>query len=240
MQLKNRNMNNETRLRNSNVELLRILLLFGICVWHVIMHGADYKNIGTREITYPISYSVIVAFLVPCVDIFVLLSGYYLVKLRVRTILKFELQALFYSIIISGTILIIKDVDYPWLYFCLFFPISTSKWWFLTSYIMLILISPVLNYGIKKLSNLELFLVIILMAFYNGIESWFGYNNNGSSLCTFLYLYLLGAWWHENKSWLLCKFGNKPLFISILICPIFIFLVCFMYISSGHTGHIMA
>lgn len=32
--------------RNSNVELLRFLMMAGICIWHVFVHGLNYKSLG--------------------------------------------------------------------------------------------------------------------------------------------------------------------------------------------------
>ncbi len=64
--------------RESNIELLRILLLLFICFWHVIVHG--YKFAFIKDTGVPLNaewLDFFASFLCPAVNTFVLISGYF-------------------------------------------------------------------------------------------------------------------------------------------------------------------
>ena len=85
------------------------------------------------------------------VGIFFLITGYFLCKSnKYRDITKIILEVIFYSIITFVIAYIAKtffDYDISWLdlltQLCL--PISSNNWWFITAYILLMLIIPILN-----------------------------------------------------------------------------------------------
>ena len=38
--------------RNSNIELLRLVLMMAIFAWHIIVHGYDFKSIGGGRLCF--------------------------------------------------------------------------------------------------------------------------------------------------------------------------------------------
>ena len=52
----NNDMNCIANKRNSNIELFRFILMNGICLWHMLVHGMNIKNIINIE--SDISYSI--------------------------------------------------------------------------------------------------------------------------------------------------------------------------------------
>ena len=106
------------------------------------------------------------------VDVFVLISGYYLVYDRkslfnTRKILKFWGQIFFYSIAIYGAacLLGITEFDVHKLPETLF-PITYGAWWFASTYFVLYLVHPFLNillYNLDKAAYKKLLLLLLVM-----------------------------------------------------------------------------
>lgn len=88
------------KVRDSNIELLRIVSMLMIVILHFLMHGRILKwsAFGSKE--YAI-YWMIEAFVFVCVNVFVIISGYFLClsKFKVSRLTKVWFQVLFYSII---------------------------------------------------------------------------------------------------------------------------------------------
>ena len=90
--------------RNSNIEILRILCMFLIVLHHVVVHGLAYGN-GTLNSTASITINQFIIKLMSMggkmgVDLFVLISGYFLVnsKFKLKKVFELESQVLTYSV----------------------------------------------------------------------------------------------------------------------------------------------
>lgn len=125
--------------RNSNFELLRIICMLFIVCGHIIMARQD-MFVGTSswyigQFVYP--------FVIVAVDVFVLISGYFGIKLKVSKLLRLNTMVTFYSVALL--LLAIYCLDYSfhprkdWMYL---FPVLTKKYWFITIYFGLCLCSP--------------------------------------------------------------------------------------------------
>ena len=88
------------KVRNSNIELLRIVSMLMIVILHFLMHGQILKwsAFGSKE--YAI-YWMIEAFVFVSVNAFVLISGYFLClsEFKVSRPMEIWSQELFYSIV---------------------------------------------------------------------------------------------------------------------------------------------
>ena len=160
-------MNNVSKFeRKSSIELLRIICMLLIIAHHYACHG------GFDFINTPFSKKL---FFVQClysggkigVNIFVLISGYFLCKTRFqwKKLLKLELEVIFYSIIIGG----IFHIFYPEKeslenLIKEFTPLLSDNYWFYTAYFGMFLISPILNLLLEKL-NKTMHLHIIISSF---------------------------------------------------------------------------
>lgn len=88
---------------------------------------------------------------------FILLSGYFGINLNYKKLIRLDIKILFYTWIffaigiISGIhqINIIKDI-------LLIFPVITKRYWFITDYFVLCILSPFLNKFIRSLDKEEL------------------------------------------------------------------------------------
>ena len=192
--------------RDSNIELLRIIAMLFVLLHHLIVH-AVYPDvmIGKNGLTTEYTvYSLLNGFFYVAVDLFVLISGYFGIKLRAKRLWALYLQCAFYGLltylfgVFIGTVpliphtLITKSV--------LIFS-HLSSWWFVVCYLMLMVISPFLNYGIQKMNKKEYLWVLACLTFVELYLGWFwqkeAYDVNGYSFINFIYVYLIGGYLHR-------------------------------------------
>lgn len=145
-----------TKTRNSNLELYRIVCMLLIVAHHFAVHGFTES-----ELTYCQNKYVVDLFASGGkigVDGFILISGYFMVnsQYNFKKFLKLEGQVWFYSF---GIILLFLSVLQPVSPFGIgsvikaAFPLIFNEYWFVTSFVVLMLFSPVLNHiahNIKK------------------------------------------------------------------------------------------
>ena len=142
--------------RNSAIELLRIIAMILIVAHHFSLHG-DF-GFSAETVSFNRVWIQFMQFGGKIgVNIFVLISGYFLItaeKLKTQKVLKFILQVLTYSVLIFGCFAIfgseslgIKSVIKS------LFPLVHSIWWFASAYFVLYLLSPYLNRLLNSLDK---------------------------------------------------------------------------------------
>ena len=156
--------------RNSSIELLRIISMIMIMFHHFAYHGNFEWNFN--EVTLPhLWYNFILMGGKVGVDIFVLISGYFLIEnseklFQPKKLLKFWGQVAFYSIMtyLLSVMLQLNSLEIKQLIkVCL--PITYPGWWFASTYFMLYLIHPFLNkllHGLSKTEYQHLILMLVL------------------------------------------------------------------------------
>lgn len=154
--------------RNTSIELLRIISMIMIMFHHFAYHGNFEWNFN--EVTLPhLWYDFILMGGKVGVDIFVLISGYFLIEnteklFQPKKLLKFWGQVVFYSIMtyLLSVILRLNAFEIKQLIkVCL--PITYPGWWFASTYFMLYLIHPFLNKLLHGLSKTEYQYLILMM-----------------------------------------------------------------------------
>lgn len=158
----------KTMYRNSSIELLRIISMVMIMFHHFAYHGNFEWNFN--EVTLPhLWYDFILMGGKVGVDIFVLISGYFLIEnteklFQPKKLLKFWGQVVFYSIMtyLLSVMLRLNAFEIKQLIkVCL--PITYPGWWFASTYFMLYLIHPFLNKLLHGLSKTEYQYLILMM-----------------------------------------------------------------------------
>lgn len=197
------------QLRNSNIELLRIVSMLMVVVLHFNNNGANTGIVNMPEVlTERLTWGFLVESLcLVAVNCFVLISGYFAIKLKVRSLLKFYLQCfiiglfsyLFYFGLSGGFstwqsaegLFTMKILIERLLAF------THNGWWFVVSYVGLMLLSPLLNSAVDNMTrkrflhSLILFSIVILyLGWYQKVEV----TNYGNSLISFIWIYLLGRY----------------------------------------------
>lgn len=183
-----------TKERQSNFELLRIISMILIIMHHFAVHSGFPQGGGTIN-DYIVRFFAIGGKL--GVNIFVLISGYFLVdsNFKFKKLLKLIIQLLFYSIIITLIFLCCKKVSLSeQLVLKTLFPASSSAWWFATIYILLYCVSPYLNIMIKNCNkHMHLNLILFLLFVQIVIRIFFKIENL-SVFGWFITLYLIAAY----------------------------------------------
>lgn len=148
---------------------------------------------------------IVRSFCICAVDVFVLISGYFGIHFRLNRLVSLDLQTLFYSIASLLFLIIIGYHEIGVLDFHALIPIITKRYWFVTCYAVLYLLSPFINIVFALLSKeqLKTILIICFVLFY----LWPTFNSlvlanqlisdNGYGIVNFIYLYLLGRYIHE-------------------------------------------
>lgn len=189
--------------REANLDLLRIVSMLLIIFLHSIDHSGvleNAENCGTGMYFYVrFTYAMCMV----CVNIYVMLSGFFMVnsKFRLQKLVALWMEASFYSLVLKLLFMLIGKESFSVvsLVSC-FFPILTGRYWFLTIYVGMYLISPFLNILIHAMNkkqhgvlNLCLFAVMSLWSSVHPALA--GMNSGGGwGLAWFAVLYLLAAW----------------------------------------------
>ncbi|MCR4750652.1 MAG: acyltransferase [Lachnospiraceae bacterium] len=173
--------------RQANFELLRIIAMMMVIVLHYIIKGNMSVSLSVDGSAENHLWWLIEGFCNVAVNVYVLISGYFLVdsKWHVNKLVKLVCQVLFYSII-TGVIMYLLlqyvkpafllraanmagvDMSYgltAWLY--IFLPIEYEHYWFATAYVIMYMLSPVLAVAVRSLPQKQLKTVIIaLLCFF--------------------------------------------------------------------------
>ena len=221
---------NINKQRDSNIELFRLILMAMIVVQHFISHGLNVAGSLLKTTTSILNEAQtnfafgILGFMLVAVNSFILISGYYSIKLTAGRIFKLYAFCAFFSLLtylLQVFLLHTEVLSIEKLFTRTFLVFSRTNIWFIRDYIYLMLLSPILN---KVDGNKNLILAMISLIFIN---VWAGFIMgvkeviNGYNLPNFLLLYIIGRYLHnsKNETWM-----NLPkltyLGIYIVICCI--------------------
>lgn len=216
-----------TKDRSVSLDLLRVLAMLMIVVGHAITHGKAGDNSNGLV-------SMIISFLntlsTPATDVFILISGYFLINSSFRFKKLFLLwgQVVFYSV---GLFMIMTLVGHQSFSYSglikSFFPISFNSYWFFSVYIYLFLLSPffniLLNHMQQRTYQLFLalgFVLLVIVASIPGINVMNPQAGNG--VLWFLMLYSTGGYLYRFPP------KHKTIIYSIA----FLFFILFAFISK--------
>lgn len=217
--------------RNSNYELMRIISMFLIVLYHTILHGGTINlaiNPYCKEILHLLELITIVH-----VNSFILVSGYFQSEGKFKLSKLFELMLLcfFYKFVI---IVLFQHFDIISLskgqIVKELFPIEIVQNWYFKYYILLYLLSPFINIGLKQLSKKNYIKLLGVMFFIFSIipicTNGYGLENNGYTLYQFIYLYIVGAYLRKyplDKEVIfskLSKWNWRLILLAIMFCMV--------------------
>jgi len=181
------------KVRQSNFELLRIISMLLIVAHHFSVHGGMKHD--TKKVTVNRLWSQFISIGGKIgVNIFVLISGYFLTsskKVKINKFLKLELQMIFYAVIqyLIGVKLCkfeefsLKNLKHN------IFPVTYGIWWFAQTYVILYLLFPLINgciHGISRQTHRNYLIVTTMIwciiptifevnAYSSNFLIWFGF-----------------------------------------------------------------
>ena len=208
----------DTIVRQSNIELLRILSMIMIIAHHVGVHSGFAFDAGIYINEFWVLFLKIGGKI--GVNIFVLISGYFLIgakSLKTNKVLKLWVQIFSYSVLIY-TVFVVCGFE-PFnikMMFEAFFPITYSKWWFASAYFVLYLLFPYINKMLIALDKKEYQKLLVLMTVcWCIIPTFLEKSLQSNSLLWFVFLYALAGYLRLHMDVTLLKSG-KYIAISII------------------------
>lgn len=228
--------------RDSNMELLRIVAMVLIMVLHADFASISVPTIEECHSFFFVSFSrfFIEGLSVVAVNTFVLLSGWYGIKPAFWKFCSFIFQTVFLIFFVYCCFLCIgKGVSHSWGGWLKI--IFANQYWFVQSYIILYVFSPVLNAFVENNNKqvlkwilISLFLIQFMWG-YLPFSSNYGWYNDGYSPLTFFFLYLLARYVRLYSSGLKSKsvafYLTGWLSVAFLIA-----LLAYMSVSMGNGG----
>lgn len=156
--------------RKSNFEILRIVAMLMIVAYHYAAHGVEKVKYGDVSLLDwakgSFTNKAFTSFLMPGgevgVALFFILTGYFLINKKKYSLTKIILESFYYGLFSLLLFAIISVCGYhipyvdnssmvTYLAKMLFNPATSGNWWFIASYVFLLLLSPSINEFIRKL-----------------------------------------------------------------------------------------
>lgn len=189
-----------TKTRNIGLDLLKVLAMFFVVLLHMCGYAYESQLSNYETVTFDVAYHIIEAIAYPAIHLFVMCGTTFLIKrdsvnkkqvadIYVNTLLVCII-GLIVSLIIGIPITmsgILQSI----------FPITFRAYWFVSDYIVLILISPLLNKIINHIREKDLLAYTVLILLITGGFSFFltkfGWSQDYSNIGLFICLYFVVA-----------------------------------------------
>lgn len=209
--------------RQTNYELLRIIAMLMIIALHFNNSSAGgilgHLTFNTFDWYF---FNILEILCIIAVNIYVLISGYFMCenKFKLSKFLKLELETIFYTLTIYIILCAFDKVTFNFKDLIKnFLPIMTRKYWYVSAYMELYMLSSIINILIGKMSKRQYqYLLIVLFIILSLLPTIYPNNNisgvlEGYSLIWFVYLYLIAGYLrlHYNN-----KFSNKKILLIYL------------------------
>ena len=239
----------EKKERNSNIELMRIVSMIFIIIYHINMHAGFETPTGFIKILM----SILVCLIVVHVNSYVLVTGYFQSKssMKLGKVIKLNNSVWFYKVLYLVIFLIlIKCTNIP--IYSEISPVDTLKtlmpfdygiYWFVDCYLVLYIISPLLNIIVKNTNKRQNFMILVALFVLISCIGTFGkdeiiYTRNGHSLISFIFLYFIGAYLAKypiEKEKLLKNTNNTQRRLLYLFLYLFFAMLTFLFKEVANT-----
>ena len=195
-----------TQKRNANIELLRIVAMLMILTLHFNFQSKALLELGEPASHVRIFATILEAIAITGVNVYVLISGYFLSASTVKfsKMLQLILQVYFYTLLVSVAMMFVgaytvrpeDKLDRTLKYL---FPISAEHYWFVTAYVIMYALAPVMNAAVNTLKRKQMKAVIIGLLFWfcvikSVVPVQFGTDRMGYDFGWFICLYLIAAY----------------------------------------------
>lgn len=182
------------KVRDSQMELLRIVAMSMILIHHFVSHGADYEimkeGLGFQN-----------SFVFYGVNLFVMISGYYGIRVRWKSFLSLVITVIFF-VLVDYVLKCLGDCWSHGFDISIFAGIGKvlarpfASYWFVSCYLILYVFAPVINIGLKHSTKSQLRAIVVIAAcycLYGGLTLDYAVSR-GYEVSQFILLYLTGYW----------------------------------------------
>lgn len=209
--------------RDSNMELLRLVAMLLIMMVH-----ASYRALPapTPEAIAADSVSMFLqimveSFTVVGVNVFVMLSGWYGIRLRWSRLAELLFQIAFFTVLCLGVYYALTDTLPPTPYLSILM-LHEGDYWFVKTYIALYLLSPVLNAFVQTATQRQMAVTILSLFAFQWVYGWVfeatTWLRAGYSLPSFVCLYLLARYLNIYKPTFTKWRPRTDLLVYLAIC----------------------
>ncbi len=210
-------MGNKAKEKNANIELLRMISMFMVVVLHALGKTNLLADLYQERTVNACIAWILEALSISAVNIFILISGYFLVnsEFKIRRLITLICQVMFYSLLslIICLAIGIEGKENVNVYYLLqtIFPIHMDIFWFMTAYIVIYMLQPVISAGIRQLDRNTFKKVLLLLVIYECLFKSllpfrFEGDGKGYNVLWFLIVFMVGAYFrlygftHLNSS----------------------------------------
>lgn len=190
------------KVRSSNMELLRLFAMLLVMLVHTafLAFGVPTTEECHTDAAGAFRVFLTESFSVVCVNVFVLLSGWFGIKFDLRKIAGLFFQTFFFAAIVLAAVAILVPDRFLHLHnLTTLLMLNESDYWFIKAYIGLCFLAPFLNTFIEKSNEKELRRMLIAFYTFQTIYGWLsidgaGWLGGGYSAVSFIGLYLLARY----------------------------------------------
>lgn len=224
----------EKKVRQSNIELARNISMFMILMLHANYVALGYPS-GDDLASSPMSTIIrcfFEALSISSVNVFVFISGWFGIHPSAKSVLKFVYQILFFLGIGFIVTLTLGITNFSLSAVADVFQLSTTDW-FIKSYFVLMILSPLLNLFVTQLDIKMQRIILIAFFAFEFVYGWAGggvrFFVSGYGPLHLIGIYLLGQYLHfslqdekENVSLFYHLFTMKPAYDMLIffLCTI--------------------
>lgn len=224
--------------RTMNFEILRVLLMYFVVLFHFIVHGVSKSNFLPTSFDesswVPFLNHFFILLFLPIVSVsvncYILISGFFLStkSFKLIRLSRLWLMTLFYSVIIGVIVYCFfpENVDLKNIIGSLT-PIKSNTYWFFTKYMALLVLSPFFANWIRMVSQKEYKILLFILGFFNihlFLKLPYGSIYSGeTSLLWFIFLFLMGG--YIRKYDLFKKTNEKKMLILSIVISIFFYII---------------
>lgn len=184
------------------MEVLRILAMVLVMLVHAtfMSTGLPDKNMLIDRPLVGLGLYLQSALSVVCVNVFVLLSGWYGIHWHPKRLGSLLFQVLFFAMLVFGVLVIAKPSQYLNANAMgTILMIHGNDYWFIKSYILLFIFAPVLNLYVEHSSQRQLLLLLMVFYLFQTVYGWLSIEGaadlaGGYSAMSFMGLYLLSRY----------------------------------------------
>jgi len=235
--------------RQANFELLRIIAMLMIITLHYLDKGGILPKPDSAFGMVGYMAWGIEALCVPAVNVYVLISAYFLAESDYHPMkaVKLWLQVMFYSVgiavllTVTGVIPVAEWDIYRG--FGILFPVISEHYWFVTAYILMYLLAPLFRDTLKKLPEKTfrqgIFLLLLLLSVSKSLlPVTLPTDRLGYDVIWFLCLHLIGSYirYHLPIEQLKGTGAAVGYFVSCGIIFVSLVVVNGIYIKMGSLG----
>ncbi|MBP3227373.1 MAG: acyltransferase [Bacteroidaceae bacterium] len=221
-----------TQQRQSGVELLRIVAMLFVLVVHVNYGALGYPHwSGVHAEPLPwLGRLLTEQVAIVCVDVFVLISGWFGIRPTLRGGAKYLFQVLFIALLVP----LCFAVAAPERLAGLNWADALLGRWFVRAYLALFVLSPVLNAFVERASKRQMEAVLAAFFAIQTVDLLLRFKdvyNDGYGAVSFVGLYLLARYvrLHRADRWLRCPKAIAAVWAVCVIVPPLVQLVCALF-----------